>query len=213
MPKRVNAHLEVDTTALRAAFRLLSRRLGRKLKGQELVFRFDQAELILSLGDMSAGSAATGDWPGSARVQAHVIRALLRSLPEEDSTAIEIEDGRLRIGTFDVGCVWTASTVRPVEIPLDPTDGDMLKLAVRHTADEIAAAGLAAPVEAARKRLSEVIEQVEKLLKTFDVPAEDISRWVVTSVVGGADTGDILGPGQRSMDLKVSGEQLTLGDD
>jgi len=209
----VIARLEVDREAFLSAVRLLSRQLGKKLKGQEAVVRFERGTLFVALGDLEVGAAASGDWPGRARIGPHGLKGLALAVNEEGPVVLEVRGDGLYIGTFAVGCAWSPNSRRQIEIPLEPTDRDLIQLAASETDAAIAAAGLTRPVQVAMCELATKVDTIGKLLAPFGVSREAIEAWVLGAIVGDAGTEEALSPAQQRLGLKLADEQLTLGED
>ena len=208
-----HGELEVNRSEFAEALTLLTRKAAGQLSGQRAVLRFADGELCIALGDRSTGAGARGDWPGSAALHPNGLRGLLKALPDGPVVTLVDEDGWVRIGSTSVGSVWTGPGTVQIEIPLNPTTGDLLRLNATHGPAAVEAAGLRGPIEDAMAEFDAVLEKVSALVGPLGISRDDVEGWMKSASGLGEPSEGGLGPAQRGLALDVDGEQHILGED
>lgn len=176
----MTANLLVDRTELLDALRLL-KRMARTRK-HEAVLTFLDGWLCIELGGYTAKARAEGDWPRRLRLPAGVVAQLAIALPAGDPVHLEVDNGRLRLGSFALSCTVDETDDELLRLPANADMVDVLALAATHSRDRIASAGLLAVLEEAEQRRERAIEQAARLLQPFGVRSEEV-RSIVTAAL------------------------------
>ena len=209
----VVAWLELDREEFLSALRMLAKRVNPKLGGQRAVLRFEEGALVIALGEVETGAEATGEWTGRAVIHPNIIKALAVECPPGDPVSLRVRAGQLEVGSHRARCDWSGAQSRQIDIPLNPSPGELARLRARESDEVLRSAGLLEASEAALKELGAAIDRVAGILSPFDVPREVVADWVEGVVLGPRHEGSPLGGLQRSLELKTPGEQMTLGDE
>jgi hypothetical protein len=205
--------LEVDRGELTDALSLLTGEAARKLFRHRAVLRFAEGELRIVLGSRSTGASAQGHWPGSASVHPRGLMGLLDVIPDRETVTLVAEGRWVRIGSMSVGAVIVGSDGLQIDIPLNPSSGDLLRLNAGHSPEAVAAAGLQKPVEDAMEEFEVALERVVALVESFGISRDAVENWMESAAgLDDASSGQF-GPTQRGLALDVDGEQQILGED
>ena len=142
------------------------------------VLGYDGACLTVEAYDQMFMARATGSFPGNAYVNASLVAALVRALPAGDPLVVRCDVARLTVGSMSVGCDW-----RPMSDVLvrAPTARDWLvSLALPYMMPRarIAAGGLMKEVEAAERKLAQLVARTARSLAPFGVTRDDLRRLV-----------------------------------
>jgi hypothetical protein len=211
----IQAKLEVDRAALVSAFRVLEPDPASVLAGQQAVFDFRDGVLEVTVGEVAAGVEAVGTWPGRARLKGEKFPNLAKVIPAGDRVTLVVDGGKLRMGTFAIGCHWeTGPEATAITVPIDnPSLLALLQLNVRYSEEAVRAAGLSGPVAKARQSLCEAIEGAAEQLTPFEVEPARLEDWVMAHLRLEEPKDSYMGKTQHDLGLRPKGEQMLLGDE
>jgi hypothetical protein len=167
------ARLSISATALRAAFATLNRLLpARSRKSGELVLSFAGGLLAIEGPGAGLEVAATGTWPGRARVSASITKMMATAPPDGDPLMLGYSEGRLVLAgstTLRFKAAWEDISPARLEIPIDATDRDLLRVADSQTSAELTSAGLTGLVCTAEQRFQKVVDLTHAPLAKYGV--------------------------------------------
>ena len=207
----MSAWLEVSQEDLSNALRMLGRVTDAAARG-EAILHHDGDTLELECGGASQQISATGEWPGRAFLPADWLLRLGSALPGSGQVRLEVKEGKLHIGSFQVSCRWSEISSPILELPLNPPVAQLLAVASAYSEEELHNSGLDRLVEAAKDRREELVDRAVSALSELCVTHSDIEKLVDDSLptVKRDDSLSALRELQASLPLKVHGDQLDL---
>ena len=130
-----------------------------------------------------------------------------------DVVRLEVEDGKLRIGTLRLPCEWTAVTEFPIELKAQPDLLQLLAIKKHYSDAEIRESRIEALVERAVARGEELLEKAAKPLADLGITAETLRALVEQQIPDIAREDNLSGfrPPQANLSLDTDAEQLGLG--
>ena len=146
--------------------------------GEEAILSYDEANLLIDVGGISAVIPATGFWRGQMKFRATVLLQFRKVLPKDDPVLIDVEDGALRIGNTTMGGQWQPAWSSRIGLPVNATFPMMLALKYRYTEQEIDQSGLLAPYQRAWAKADKSIEHASNALKSFGIHETTLRSWV-----------------------------------
>ena len=208
------AYLEVERKALRQALRTLSHAMNLT-PHRELVLSFEVNQLVIGCVGASTGIDASGRWSGRAILPSRALLRLARLLPSDDPIRLEVQGGRLSVGTVTMPCEWLESRAVQIELPLNPSLPVLLSVARAYSRSEIESRDVRKLVDEAEKRAAEIMSSVHRTLEPFNIPEGAVTRFVETFIpTWTRESGDSsLAEDQQGLGLRVAGEQIELADD
>ena len=179
-----------DVTILRKdlldAFRRLKLVKSPK-KAPEALVSMEGDSLCFSVGGVAAYAAATGSWSGEVRIPGPFLLALARMPPPGDPINVVVRDGRFHFGSLSVSCVEQDSWQSEIALPLDPSIGQILRVALSHPAERVERAGLKKSVDDAWLRAAKLIDQASTTLAPLDITRQDLRDMVIAHLKAMAD--------------------------
>lgn len=174
--------LKVTGSELVEAARFL-RKTAKASEGSELVLSFETDTLTLEVLGTSYQVGASGDWPGTCRVPKRLLDVLVRQ-SGGDVTLQVLAGERLHIGEVSVDCIWSSATKPDIEMPLNPSLLEILRVAADHSPSELAAAGLLELVIEADGKMKDRIARATEILRPFGDSSAVLRAWVEAQVAG-----------------------------
>jgi len=104
------------------------KRFSTKPDMGDVRIRMEGEEVVFSLTGIAAGVAAKGTWPGEVRAPGRLVVALDKAPPDGDPIRIEVRAGRLVAGGFSIGCTIQVADEPRIELPLDATLLEVLRV-------------------------------------------------------------------------------------
>ncbi len=162
--------LAVEASSLASAVRQILR-ASRRSAADEITLSYEKGSLVIEATGAAVSVPAEGQWPGIAT--AH--NSMLRLLAKLEGGAIEMwfgADGRLHVGTTSCDARWSQSPVPIVDLPLEPTLRQILRLRLDYSDEELLAAGLLNRVtQAERERDAHIANALHHLKALGDFRA------------------------------------------
>jgi hypothetical protein len=159
-----------------------------QLRSSELVLRCRDGHLILEIPGGAVEIPATGRWPGLVRVPGVVLLLFAKGEPPGDPVEIESEgtDFHVRAGGAHMKFKAQREDISPLhlEVTLDATDRDYLRLAVDHSPAQILSSGLENRVAAAEMRFQASVDHAYSTLMHFGVSRVDLESVLRALVTG-----------------------------
>jgi hypothetical protein len=171
------ASLKVDLAELLEGLRLLARTV-KPAKAGEAILRYEDGQFVVRLGGGEISAAATGRWPGEARLGGESLLAAMKQHAAEDPLPVHVESGHLHLGRLAVPCQWQQTGAAQVEIPIGATIGQILQIAMEHTDATLEQSGVLALVLEARARHEALVNQAAIILRPLGVQQKDVERLV-----------------------------------
>lgn len=178
--------VQVDRSELAAALRTLSKFIKRDQAAEAVISLVDSA-LQIDLPGGAVGVAADGQWEGEVRAPGSFIVRLAKALPPSDPMPIHVDQDRLHFASLSVLCTIQPARCSTIELPLDPSLIDILRVRLDHSDDEIEQAGLSPLVREAEQRRDSIVLQAHNSLRTLSVNRTDILDLVERSVRRGRE--------------------------
>jgi hypothetical protein len=174
--------LTVDGGKFADAMRLLAR-TSKRSAANEMTLAYADGELVAEISGAAAGVPAEGTWPGTVTLSLRATSVFARV--EAGKTVLAVTpDERLKVGGTSFPCRRAPLRNLSIDLALDPTLVQLLRLRVAHTDEELLAAGLAEEVTQAEKKLAEMIGSAVLRLKEVGDFSEAISDMVRRHVYG-----------------------------
>jgi len=171
-----------------AAKRLVRSTAKSRLRDSELVLRFRDWYLLLEIPGGAVEVPATGRWPGLVRVPAIVLLLLAKGEPPGDPVELEIQDAEfhVRAGSAHLKFKAQREDISPqhLEVALDATDREYLRLAVDHSPAQILSSGLEKRVNGAEKRFQVLVDQAYLHLLQYGILRDDLEASLRALVTG-----------------------------
>lgn len=178
----VMARLEVPRTQFVEELKRVKRVLKRKNPGQAIL-SFADGHLVLTLGGAQIQLPATGRWPGEARASASWLIPLATVPPVQDPVIFQVKNGRLYVATLSVECQWQRHDSAVLELPLNATLVDTLRLALEHDGMTVDRSGLTGPMLDARRAAAACIDGAMEHLAALGVDRKALEALVAQSVL------------------------------
>jgi hypothetical protein len=179
----VMARLEVARAGFIEELKRLKRVVTRKQPGQ-VVLSYADGYLTLAVGGGEIQLPATGRWPGEARASGAWMSALARVPPVADPVIFQVKGGRLHVATLSMECQWQRKESASLELPLNATWIDTLRLALQNDETTLERSGLAGRVANARQAASACIDNAMKHLAALGVERSELEALVIRAVRG-----------------------------
>ncbi len=181
--------LVVSRSDLTAAASRLTRSIPKgQLRSSELVLRFRDGHLVLEIPGGTVEVPATGRWPGLVRVPGAVLLLLARGEPPGDPVELEIQEADFHVRAGDAHLKFKAQrediSPQHLELTLDATDRDYLRLAADHSPAQILSSGLDKRVAAAETRFQASVDHAYSTLSRFGVSRADLEAALRVLVTG-----------------------------
>ncbi|MEQ1861833.1 MAG: hypothetical protein ABMA13_18090 [Chthoniobacteraceae bacterium] len=159
-------------------------KIARPRKGEEAVLSFDGSFLVIELGGGGVGVPAKGIWPGQARVVGEFVTSLMKAPPVGNPIVFKIMDGRIFAGSASIGCAWQAAEAKKIELPVNATPLNFLRISETYTDEEIRDAGLHKLIKLAREGRDEKVARAAHHLASLGITADDLREFIRKRVLG-----------------------------
>ena len=146
------------------------------------VLTFDGRDLCIRLAGLEVRASADGFWPGQAQLQPGLLASLGAGLPAGDPVELAGAENLIRVGTFSMPCRWDTSADSRIEVPLDAALLTVLRIARRHSPDEIARSGLTKLAGKAEQEMIRRYSTAVDALTALGVPEAEIRKLVEASL-------------------------------
>ena len=146
-------------------------------KNMQLRIDFADGEIrLFSLG-IETKIPASGKWEGF--VISDLLPILnLRNLPDGEIIKMEFKDGRLFIGGWSIKAVHESNNISPVNIPLNPSLKDLIRLKYQLTDDQINASAMRSSISKASDDLNIILLKAQDLLRPIGVSLPELEEFV-----------------------------------
>src|SRR5258708_13749887 len=175
-----------DLTA--AASRLTRSTPKNQLRNSDLVLRLRDGHLVLEIPGGTVEVSGTGRWPGLVRGPGVVLLLFARGEPPGDPVELEIKDAdfHVRAGGAHLKFKAQREDISPqhLELTLDATDRDYLRLAADHSPAQILSSGLEKPVAAPATQFQAAVDQAYSTVSRFGVTRADLEAALRALVTG-----------------------------
>lgn len=176
--------LTVSRDEFTSAARSLSR-LSKHSSATELTLTFEDDELVMSVAGAAISVPAAGEWPGTAAVTKGILVALARL--EGDPLRITLGEGdQIRIGSLSTDVRWSPDRLPEIDLPLDPSLLQLLRLRLTHSDEALVSAGLFEHTIEADEEMDRLIASAASTLEPLGKFEERIPRMVREEVFGPA---------------------------
>jgi hypothetical protein len=209
----MDAWIEVDRQELESVLKSL----GRILKGtphDRASIAYEGGHLVMQCGGAAMSTPAEGDWAGRALLRGQALLGISSLFPAEEIVRLEVDQGKIRIGSLGLPCEWSARSAPSVEIPLNPPLPYLLAIERQFSARDIRDSGLERIIEEAVETRDQLILRAAEALAELGVSREalaDLVNSTLPDIALDADLSALL-PAQSGLELLVDGDQLELGD-
>jgi len=181
--------LVVSRSELTVAAKRLARSTAKSdVPASELVLRFRDGHLTLETRSGAVEIAATGRWPGLVRVPGVVLLLLAKGEPLGDPVELECQDADLHVRAGGAHLKFKAQrediSPQHLEVMLDATDREYLRLAVDHSPAQILSSGLEKRVAGAEKRFQTSVDQAYATLSHLGISRADLESTLRALVTG-----------------------------
>lgn len=171
------AELQVDRDPLLAGLRLLVKQV-KLAKAGEAIVSFDAEKLCVRIGGVEIKAPARGDWTGEARINGAYVAALAKLSPRSNPVCLQVKDGQVKLDGLSIPCRWQAAGKATIEIPMNASIADVLRLGIRHSDVTLERSGVLGVVTKARERRDERAAKAAELLGEFGVKFDDLMSLV-----------------------------------
>jgi hypothetical protein len=126
---------------------------------------------------------AVGEWEGTLRVPGTVLLMLAKGEPPCDWVGLSYADGKLHIRGGEAHVMfksqWEDISPPGLDIPLDATDRDYLRLSLRNfSAAQVAASGLDKQMAACETRFQKAIDRAVPIFSKYKISRADLESAV-----------------------------------
>ena len=169
----------------RSQFKQALKTLSVGSKGKyppEMVFYCHSETLFIRLGGSEAQIEGQGSFVGQARLSGKALKPLTLALPNNDPLPLSRHPERLGFGNLRLTCKWEPHGSENITVAINADDLDYLRLANKHSFDEINKAGLVPKIEAATNKLNEQVMNAYDLLGSYGVKYEEIYALVEKAI-------------------------------
>ena len=167
----------------RSELTLASKRLKRSttlrsLKIADMAIRLADGNLIMEIPGGSDGAPATGNWPGLLLVSAKVLLLFANGEPRGDEIQLSYHRGRLTItdgkAKINYPAEWEATSLTRIEIALDSSNADYLKVASQYPLAQVISSGLENAAFAADKKFQSAVDKAYQAVKAFGIQRTEL---------------------------------------
>jgi hypothetical protein len=176
----------------RSELTLASKRLKRattlrSLKTADMAIRLADDNLIVEIPGASDGAPATGNWPGLLRVTAKVLVLLANGEPRGDEIQLSYDRGRLTVtdgkARINYPAEWEAASPARIEVALDSSDADYLKVASQYPLAQVISSGLENAAFAADQKFQSAVDKAYQAMKSFGIPRAELEMTLRDMIV------------------------------
>jgi hypothetical protein len=154
------------------------------------VLGFGEGMLSIEAGGMAVKVPATGVWPGEARADTAFLLGLSRGLPRSQRLRLSVENGRLTVHgasgpKFSSGCIWQPTAPSSIQLPINATLVDFLRVGLEYSKEDIAAAGVEHEVDEARRRATTLVDRAAETLAPLNISKAALAQFVRAQIRAG----------------------------
>jgi len=171
------ARLEIGREDFIAAVQRLNR-VRVPSKNNDALLSFDGACLHIEVQGVTVAVPARGHWDGQATISARIIHAYAVLPLKDDPVALEVHEGRFRLGSIHALCGWNPAWSALIQAPINADDTFFMALKLRYTPEQIRQSGMERMVAAAETRCARRIRFAAKALSPYQIPAAEIRALV-----------------------------------
>lgn len=148
----------------------------------EALISMEGQNLCFSVIGVATYAQAEGTWTGEVRISGAFLLAIAKMPPPGDPMHIHVREGRCYFGPMSTTCVEQDGWKSEIELPLDPGLDEILRIAFRHSAEEIEKAGLRIRVEDAKARASKLVSKAAVILAPLGISRTDLRDLLVAKL-------------------------------
>jgi hypothetical protein len=135
----------------------------------------------------SDGAPAAGNWPGLLLVSAKVLLLFAKGEPPGDEIQLSYDRGRLTItdgkAKINYPAEWEATSLTRIEVALDSTNADYLKVASQYPLAQVISSGLENAAFAADKKFQSAVDKAYQAMKSFGIPRAELETTLRDMIV------------------------------
>lgn len=150
----------------------------RSLKIADMGIRLVDGNLILEIPGGSDGAPATGNWPGLLLVSAKVLLLFANGEPRGNEIQLSYHRGRLTItdgkAKINYPAEWQATSLTRIEVALDSSNADYLKVASQYPLAQVISSGLENAAFAADKKFQSAVDKAYQAVKAFGIQRTEL---------------------------------------
>lgn len=155
--------LTLETSDFVAAIRPMVK-ASKRSAASDVTFSYSRGDLVLSCAGVEVSAPASGDWHGTASTHKSVLGLLVKLKGKAMEVAFT-DDGRLHVGPMSFDARWLEGTSPQVDLALEPTLLQLLRLRFTHSDESLLAAGLLERVLRAERERDRHIESAAHRLE------------------------------------------------
>ena len=159
----------------------------RSLKIADMGIRLVDGNLILEIPGGSDGAPAIGNWPGLLLVSAKVLLLFANGEPRGDEIQLSYHRGRLTItdgkAKINYPAEWEATSLTRIEVALDSSNADYLKVASQYPLAQVISSGLENAAFAADKKFQSAVDKAYQAVKAFGIQRADLETTLRSMIV------------------------------
>jgi hypothetical protein len=176
----------------RTALTVVAKRLKRsttlaRLKTADMAIRLADDHVIMDIPGASDGVPATGNWPGQLRVTAKVLLLFARGEPPGDELQLSYERARLSItdghAKINYPAEWEATGPPRIEVALNASDADYLRIASQYPLSQIISSGLENTAFMADQKFQSAIDRAYQAMQPFGITRAELETALREMVV------------------------------
>lgn len=175
--------------------------LVKSLKPKNLpdaIWSFEDRELSIDLAGHTVIVPAVGVWPGQARTSGQFALTLAKMPPNSDLLTFRVAEGRLHVEQFSTHCVWQGAEAAVIQLPVNPSLTQLLRVRFTYSETEIEQSGLTKVIQSAVERREALVSKAADILAPLEIFSHDLRQWIDERVT--ADVRRILNGGVTSKD-------------
>lgn len=174
----MSAGLKIRRQDLERTLKSIAKLAKANQRAGDAVLAFSKNRLTISLPGLQMQTEAEGILLTRVRVPARWLIELSRTLGPDDPAFVTVQGDYLTIGETTVSCTRDHLEHTMVRIPLNATEGDILRVAREHDRKEIERSGLWGLVSKAEDRRDRMINRSASILSALGVTADDLRELV-----------------------------------
>lgn len=167
------AELSVERMELKGALKTL-KFSDRTFSIGEVALSFKDGWLELQTQGISVQIAASGIWPGRARISLRSLRPILLNPPKDNPLIISFHEGHVLFGSYSVPSHWEDISPPAALVAMDISWIEVLKLRFKHSEAALISGGMGPKIAEAENKLKTKVAMARDYLIETGVTEQDL---------------------------------------
>jgi len=158
-------------------------KISRFNQSSEAVIGFADGDLEVTVGGATVRVSAQGTWPGEAVMDAALLMGVGRLLPTGDPLTLAVEETTFSIQRWRAPCRWQVPEIAAIEVPMNASRLDYLRLGLVHTLDQLDRSGIRPEYDKAVEHRDGDITAAHNYLREYGVTHEEVRKLVESALM------------------------------